>query len=53
MWDLYTMRQKKSKRMLYILVLAAILLVGFLSSRDLTVHVEQVEETLPNDFLKK
>lgn len=47
------MRQKKSKKILYILIFAIIVIIGFIVSRDITVPVEHVEEVINNDFLKR
>ncbi len=47
------MRQKKSKKIFYILGIVLLVIIGFAASRDLTVSVEHIEEPLENSFLKK
>ncbi|MDD4556005.1 MAG: hypothetical protein PHE89_01565 [Alphaproteobacteria bacterium] len=47
------MRQKKSKKIFYILGLVFLLVVIFAVSRDLPIKVEHVEEQMENVFLKK
>ncbi|MFV0625924.1 MAG: hypothetical protein ACK5N8_01060 [Alphaproteobacteria bacterium] len=47
------MRQKKSKKIFYILGIAILLVVGVLASRDLPINVQHIEEPLDNNFLKK
>ncbi|MDR1693755.1 MAG: hypothetical protein LBR70_00985 [Lactobacillaceae bacterium] len=45
------MRQKKSKKILYILLAAAIVVAALVLSRDISVNFEHVEEVVDNDFL--
>lgn len=47
------MRQKKSKKILYILAVVVIVIIAVAVSRDITPPVEHVEEVISNDFLKR
>lgn len=47
------MRHKKSKKILYILILLVVVVLGVVVSRDITAPVEHVEEVVKNDFLKR
>ncbi len=47
------MRQKKSKTLFYFLGLIIVLLIGFVVTAEVPVHVEQVEQPLENSFLNK
>lgn len=47
------MRQKKSKLIYYIIGLAIIAGIFYVSTHDIPLHSEHVTQTIPNDFLSK
>ena len=46
------MRQKKSKTIFYLIGLIIIAAFGYVIFSEVPMHVEQVEETLPNPLVK-
>lgn len=46
------MRQKKSKALLYVAIIIAILGIVFIATREVPVHVEHVEQPLENTLVK-